>query len=164
MTSLPTLNAASDHPTLTTVTCCQVLSFASEGSAIFTWDHADPIAVNLEITLPLLDTVRVVFARELLDKAFSIPGKPAGVGDVIIEELEPGNPTIPLRGMARDLSNQGMSVFRILLALDGGSHVGLLVPQWPVVDFINRSFMHVPASREGDLVDEALASILGTAS
>lgn len=164
MTSLPTLNAASDHPTLTTVTCCQVLSFSAEGSAIFTWDHADPIAVNLEITLPFLDTVRVQFARELLDKAFSIPGKPAGLGDVIIEELEPGNPHIPLRGMARDLSNQGMSVFRILLARDGGSHVGLLVPQWPVVDFMNRSFMHVPAFREDAGVDVAIEKLLGTAS
>lgn len=159
-----TAAAAQDMPTLTTVTACQVLSFSAEGSAIFTWNASEPIAVHLEITLPFLDTVRVQFARELLDQAFSVPGRPAGVGDVIIEEIEPGNPTLPLRGMARDLSNQGMSVFRLLLARDGGSHVGLLVPQWPVVDFMNRSFMHVPASREDAGVDVAIEKLLGTAS
>lgn len=160
-----TKTAPSPHwPTLTTVTNVQVLSFSAEGSAIFTWDSRDPLAVNLEINLPLMDQVTVTFARELLDRAFTIPGKPAGVGDVIVEEIEPGNIGLPLRGMARDLSNQGIPVMRFLLARDGGSHVGLLVPQPPVVDFMVRSFMHVPAHRENDRVDAAIEGLLGSAS
>ena len=146
--------------TLTTTTVAQVLSFAAEGVAQFEWNSEDPLAINLTIDLPFLGAVQVQFARELLDQAFTLPGKAAGIGDVIVEEIEWNSPSIPLRGMARDLANQKMPVLRFLLARDNGPHVGVLVPQSPVIDLMVRSFMHVPAKTEKLGVDAAIESIL----
>ena len=147
--------------TLTTVVPASVMSMPLTGTAVFTWDSSEPIAMTMTVDLPFAETITFHFSRELLDQALMYPGRSAGIGDIIIEDIEPA--AMALSGARREPTT-GTSQLRFLMAHDNGTRVAILVPQPPVADMVVRSYMVVPAEAEKANVDYAIRHILGQAS